>query len=163
MKKDYIIFITGLFLLLVFMLILMARASSSTYRASSSTDEVEEIEVSYNVPFDVSSDVRDIYKVTDIRGVTFYFLLNYDKTAQVKTIAKDGTEIIWYCSWYNFSSEGRLEINFSGHDGAAIMYNKSSWPEAHYCLYIKDGWLYREYDECKAKNPEWRVEAEKIK
>lgn len=97
------------------------------------------------------------YKVTDKNGTTFYFILNEDETANVKT---DGTDEVLYCSWTDLSSIKKgIRISFS--DRKPILHFDAGVKSYQGSVYIKDGWLYAGSDEVESKHPQWRLKVQK--
>lgn len=105
-----------------------------------------------------SANFLGTYKVTDVSGRTFYFILNEDETANVKA---EGSDEILYCSWTElFSINKGIRIGFS--DKRPIVYFDGGVKE-YGSMYLKDGWLYAGSSEVESKHPKWRLKAEQIK
>ncbi|MBP3775160.1 MAG: hypothetical protein ILA34_07415 [Bacteroidaceae bacterium] len=97
------------------------------------------------------------YKVVDVKGQTFYFLLNDDETAQ---ITQEGSEEVWYCSLKDYRDiRHGLTINFS--DRRPWIWFNDGVKEFG-SMHIDDGWLYANLSTLKSKHPRWRLQVEKI-
>lgn len=91
-----------------------------------------------------------IYKATDKVGSTITITLNNDETAIIK---KDGTT--YYCSWYRkVTLNNCIEVDISG-DYLSIAFDEENAKVG--AVYIKDGWLYRNFVSAEAKNPKLRL------
>jgi len=105
--------------------------------------------------------VVGIYEVTDKVGCTIQITLKEDETAVVKIIKGGGEGSTFYCSWSDDSVLGEgISISYSG-DGPTLVYEGGA--EDGYVLHLKDGWIYQDAPSVKAKNPQWRLKATKIK
>ena len=101
------------------------------------------------------------YEVTDKVGCTIHITLNKDKTATITGVR--GENITYYCTWEDYSSIGiGLEIYFSD-EKPYLVYDGGGDTNEYTSICLKDGWLYSGSDKSKAKNPQWRLKAKKIK
>ncbi|MBD5319750.1 MAG: hypothetical protein HDS07_02465 [Bacteroides sp.] len=104
------------------------------------------------------------YKVVDNNGNTFYFILNQDETANVKT---DGTDEMLYCTWYEWSNRKRgVQITFS--DKEPVILFDGGILKGHSMFFdFQNEWLYAgDYSNSTyidSKHPKWRLKVEKIK
>ena len=125
---------------------------SSNSSSSSSTPQTEQKQ---------EESILGTYEVTDKVGCTIRITLNEDETATITGVRGEG--VTYYCTWKDktFVKAG-FEIRFSDekpylvYDGGADTNKLSS-------IYLNDGWLYSDYKKSKAKNPQWRLKATKIK
>lgn len=113
---------------------------------------------SSSCPSDVPTNFLGTYKVVAKDGKTFYFIINQDKTANVKS---EGTDVILYCSWYDLRGINKgIRIDFSD-KRPIILFDGGI--EKYGSMYLKDGWLYAGSHYVESKHPQWRLKAEKIK
>ena len=99
------------------------------------------------------------YKVVDVNGNTFYFILNQDKTANVKT---DGTDEMLYCSWNDLTRINGVRIDFSD-KRPVMLYDGGMQKYGSVYLDFQNEWLYADSEYIVSKHPKWRLKAEKIK
>lgn len=104
-----------------------------------------------------------VYEVTDKVGCTIRITINDDETATVTGVR--GEDITYYCSWQDFiSSGGGIMLKFSDEMPLLIFEGGQDEDNAVFKrFFLKDGWLYSEYNNAKSKNPKWRLKATKIK
>ena len=102
-------------------------------------------------------DYIGTYKVVDKYGKTFYFILNDDKTVQIK----DDNDRVAYCWWEDFSPFG-FKIGYGDERPRMFFEGGESTNYASF-LDPTGGWLYEELNYLQAKHPRWRLKAEKIK
>ena len=99
------------------------------------------------------------YKVIDNNGNTFYFILNQDETANVKT---DGTDEMLYCSWYDLTNiNSGVRITFSD-KRPVILFDGGIEKYGGVYLDFQNEWLYAGSKYIDSKHPQWRLKAEKI-
>lgn len=96
------------------------------------------------------------YKIVDESGSVFHLTLKEDKSGTITT-ASNST---YYCSWVGDGFSHSIRITIS--DKPAIAFPGGVDEKSLWCYGLKDGYLYRE-DAVDAKNPNWRLKAEKIK
>jgi hypothetical protein len=103
-----------------------------------------------------------VYEVTDKVGCTIRITINDDETATVTGVR--GENITYYCSWQDFiSSGGGIMLKFSDEMPLLIFEGGQDEKNAIFKrFFLKDGWLYSEYNNAKSKNPKWRLKATKI-
>ena len=101
------------------------------------------------------------YEITDKVGCTIHLTLNEDETATITGVRGEG--VTYYCTWKELKNLGLgIRIGFS--DGKPyLVYEGGDDTNTYRNIYLKDGWLYKDEDALKAKNPKWRLKATKIK
>ena len=100
------------------------------------------------------------HKVVDNNGNTFYFILNQDKTANVKT---DGTDEMLYCSWNDLTRINKgVRIDFSD-KRPIILFDGGMKEYGSMYLDFQNEWLYAGSDYIESKHPQWRLKVERIK
>lgn len=103
------------------------------------------------------------YEVTDKVNCTIRITINDDETATVTGVR--GENVTYYCSWHDFiSSGGGIMLKFSDEMPLLVFEGGQDKDNAIWKrFFLKDGWLYSEYNNAKSKNPKWRLKATKIK
>lgn len=101
------------------------------------------------------------YEITDKTGCTIHITLNEDKTATITGVRGEG--VTYYCTWADntFVNAG-FEISFSDQK-PYLVYDGGADTNKYSSIYLNDGWLYSDYNKSKAKNPQWRLKATKIR
>lgn len=97
------------------------------------------------------------YKIVDKSGSVFHLTLKGDESGTMTTESNS----TYYCSWSADGFSHCIRINFSDKK-PAIAFPGGTDDNVLWTNCLKDGYLYRE-DALEAKNPNWRLKAEKIK
>lgn len=103
------------------------------------------------------------YKVVDANGNTFYFILNQDETANVKT---DGSDEMFYCTWTDYTNINKgVGIKFSDKK-PVILFDGGMMKGSTMFFDFQNEWLYAgDYASpiyLESKHPKWRLKTEKI-
>ena len=100
------------------------------------------------------------YKVVDVNGNTFYFILNQDKTANVKT---DGSDEMLYCTWTDYTSINKGVAIYFSDKRPVMLFDGGIQEYGPMHLDFQNEWLYARQQYLESKHPKWRLKAEKIK
>lgn len=107
-----------------------------------------------------SGPFNGTYEITDNAGTVWVLVLNSDETA---TIQKKNSGVKAYGSWDDFRSIYRADISIVFTDEPPVMLFPSGDTGQSHMSIGKDGYLYRESNDSKAKNPRQRLALRKVK